>query len=215
MCPPTPSQFPSQLPPDDHGAQVDRAVRVPELGDRQAVGAGAARGWRRGVRDQPGAGGAVSGAALHLGSESDAGDAHVLAEIVRLDREHHRPIAGDSPDAEAVKLLARTHQSLIWGRTRQVLRLRSALWEFFPAALEAFDDLSAADTLELLDRAPDPDRAARLSRSQLAGALRRGNRRNIDAKAAPRVMDDGREASVVDRPDEWWAVPARLRTVRC
>ena len=47
------------------------------------------------------------------GAKSDAGDAHVLAEIVRLDREHHRPIAGDSPDAEAVKLLARTHQSLI------------------------------------------------------------------------------------------------------
>jgi transposase len=117
------------------------------------------------------------------GAKSDAGDAHVLAEIVRLDREHHRPIAGDSPDAEAVKLLARTHQSLIWDRTRQVLRLRSALREFFPAALEAFDDLSAADTLELLGRAPDPDRAARLSRSQLAGALRRANRRNIDAKA--------------------------------
>ena len=60
------------------------------------------------------------------GAKSDAGDAHVLAEIVRLDRQHHRPVAGDSPDAEAVKLLARTHQSLIWDRTRQVLRLRSA-----------------------------------------------------------------------------------------
>ena len=118
------------------------------------------------------------------GAKSDAGDAHVLAEIVRLDREHHRPIAGDSPDAEAVKLLARTHQSLIWDRTRQVLRLRSALREFFPAALEAFDDLTAADTLELLGQAPDPDRAARLSRTQLAGPLRRANRRNIDAKAA-------------------------------
>jgi transposase len=118
------------------------------------------------------------------GAKSDAGDAHVLAEIVRLDREHHRPVAGDSPDAEAVKLLARTHQSLIWDRTRQLLRLRSALREFFPAALEAFDDLSAADTLERLGRAPDPDRAARLSRSQLAGALRRANRRNTDAKAA-------------------------------
>ena len=43
------------------------------------------------------------------GAKSDGGDAHVLAEIVRLDREHprHRP-AGDSPDVEAVKLLART-----------------------------------------------------------------------------------------------------------
>jgi transposase len=117
------------------------------------------------------------------GAKGDAGDAHVLAEIVRLDREHHRPIAGDSPDAEAVKLLARTRQSLIWDRTRQVLRLRSALREFFPAALAAFDDLSAADTLELLGRAPDPDRAARLSRAQLAGALRRANRRNTDSKA--------------------------------
>jgi transposase len=117
------------------------------------------------------------------GAKSDAGDAHVLAEIVRLDRDHHRPIAGDSADAEAVKLLARTHQSMIWDRTRQVLRLRSALREFFPAALVAFDDLSAADTLELLGRAPDPDRAARLSRAQLAGALRRAKRRNPDAKA--------------------------------
>ena len=43
------------------------------------------------------------------GAKSDAGDAHVLAEIVRLDREHHRPVAGDSPDVEAVKLVARTH----------------------------------------------------------------------------------------------------------
>jgi transposase len=76
------------------------------------------------------------------GAKSDAGDAHVLAEIVRLDRDHHRPVAGDSPEAEAVKLVARTHQSLIWDRTRQLLRLRSALREFFPAALEAFDDLT-------------------------------------------------------------------------
>jgi hypothetical protein len=28
-----------------------------------------------------------------------------------------------------------------------------------------------------------------------------------------RVMDDGLGAPVVDRPDQWWAVPARLRTV--
>ena len=64
-----------------------------------------------------------------------------------------------------------------------MLRLRSALREFFPAALEAFDDLSAADTLELLGRAPDPDRAARLSAVQLAAALRRAKRRNVEARA--------------------------------
>ena len=47
------------------------------------------------------------------GAKSDAGDAHVLAEIVRIDRAHHQPLAGDSQEAEAIKLVARTHQSLI------------------------------------------------------------------------------------------------------
>ena len=72
------------------------------------------------------------------GAKSDAADAHLLAEIVRLDRAHHRPVAGDTEEAEAIKLVARTHQSLIWDRTRHVLRLRSALRDFFPAALQAF-----------------------------------------------------------------------------
>jgi transposase len=36
------------------------------------------------------------------GAKSDPGDAHVLAEIGRLDRGHHRPVTGDSPAAEAV-----------------------------------------------------------------------------------------------------------------
>ena len=117
------------------------------------------------------------------GAKSDAGDAHVLAEIVRVDRAHHRPVAGDSPDAEALKLVTRTHQSFIWDRTRQLQRLRSALREFFPAALAAFDDLAAADALELLQKAPDPGRAARLSVSQISAALKRARRRDVPTKA--------------------------------
>jgi transposase len=118
------------------------------------------------------------------GAKSDAGDAHVLAQIVRLDRDHHRPVAGDSEAAEAMKLVARTHQTLIWDRSRQLLRLRSTLREFFPAALEAFADLTAPDALELLGRAPDPAAAAQLSRSQITAALRRANRRDAAARAA-------------------------------
>jgi transposase len=55
----------------------------------------------------------------HLsGAKSDAADAKLLADLVRTDRHNHRPIAGDSADAEAIKVLARAHQSLIWTRTR-------------------------------------------------------------------------------------------------
>jgi len=116
------------------------------------------------------------------GAKSDTADAHLLAEIMRLDRAHHRPVAGDSDQGEAIKLTARAHQSLVWDRTRHVLRLRSALRDFFPAALKAFPDLDAPDALELLGRAPDPDQAARLTRSKITDALRRAHRRNVDAK---------------------------------
>ena len=71
----------------------------------------------------------------------------MLAEIVRLDRDHHRQVAGDTELVEAVKLLARAHQTAIWERTRHVLRMRSTLREYFPAALEAFEDLAASDAL--------------------------------------------------------------------
>jgi transposase len=118
------------------------------------------------------------------GAKSDAGDAHLLAEIVRLDRAHHRPVAGDSDIGEAMKLVARSHQSLIWDRTRHVLRLRSVIREFFPVALTAFGALDEPDTLALLAAAPDPDQAARLSKSTIAAALRHANRRNVDTRTA-------------------------------
>jgi transposase len=117
------------------------------------------------------------------GAKSDAGDAHVLAEIVRLDRDHHREIAGDTDLVDAVKLVARAHQTAIWERTRQVLRMRSTLLEYFPAAVEAFEDLSAKDSLLLLARAPSPARVGKLTRSQVVSALRAARRHHVEAKA--------------------------------
>src|ERR1700722_14443334 len=96
------------------------------------------------------------------GAKSDRGDAHMLADMVRTDSHQLRPAAGDSPEAEAVKVLARTHKTLIWERTRAVQRLRHQLLGYFPAALDAFADLDAPDTLELLAKAAEPARAARL-----------------------------------------------------
>src|SRR3954467_6962105 len=119
------------------------------------------------------------------GAKSDPGDAHVLAELVRLDRAHHRPVAGDSALAEHVKVLTRTHQSMIWSRQRQTNALRSMLREFYPAALVAFgDDLAGRDALAILAIAPSPDAGRRLSRSKIAAALRRaGRQRNLQAIA--------------------------------
>jgi Transposase/Transposase IS116/IS110/IS902 family len=117
------------------------------------------------------------------GAKSDSGDANMLADMVRTDSRQLRAVAGDSAEAEGLKVLARTHKTMIWERTRQVRRLRHQLLAYFPAALEAFDDLDAPDTLELLGKAPDPARAARLTRAQVSAALKRAGRRNITDKA--------------------------------
>ena len=70
------------------------------------------------------------------GAKSDPGDARVLAEAMRTDRHLHREVAGDSLEAEAVKVLARAHQNLVWTRQRVGNQLRSALREFYPGALQ-------------------------------------------------------------------------------
>jgi hypothetical protein len=119
------------------------------------------------------------------GAKSDAGDAKVLADLVRTDRHNHRPVAGDSSLVEGVKILARAHQSAIWARQRQLNGLRSALREYYPAALVAFGtDLSNSDTIAVLGIAPTPELGRQLSRSKIAAALRKGGRlRNVERRA--------------------------------
>src|SRR5690349_9765993 len=116
------------------------------------------------------------------GAKSDRGDSHMLADMVRTDSHQLRPAAGDSPEAGGIKVVARTHKTRTWGRTRGVRRLRRQRRQYCPAALEAFEDLDARDTLELLGKAPDPARAAKLTRAQVAAALKRARRRDIAGK---------------------------------
>jgi transposase len=134
------------------------------------------------------------------GAKSDPGDARVLAELARLDGHNHRPLAGDSDLADAVKVLARAHHSMIWSRQRQANQLRSTLREFYPAALEAFDDLASGDALAVLAIASTPALGRGLSRSKIASALRRGGRRR-------RVEERAIEIQTVLRSDQLEALP--------
>jgi transposase len=130
-------------------------------------------------------------------AKSDRGDAKVLADLVRTDRHNHRQVAGDTPAVEAVKVLARAHQSLIWARQRHVNALRSALREFYPGALAALGaQLAEPEALAVLELAPTPDQGRRLTRAAIRRAMvGAGRRRNLqgrvvavhDALAAPQL----------------------------
>lgn len=123
------------------------------------------------------------------GAKSDKGDALVLAEIVRTDRKHHRPVTGDSQIADQVKVLARSHQSLIWARQRQVNVLRSNLREFYPAALATFGtDLDDRDAVAVLSAAPGPDAGRSLTSARVQVLLRKAGRRRYLARRAEEII---------------------------
>ena len=120
------------------------------------------------------------------GKKDDFFDAACLADMGRTRRHQIRELAAGSDIAEAVKIAARAHQKLVWERTRHLLRMRPALREYFPAALEAYAGLglTGPDALELLRKAPDPASAARLTVTQITAALKRAGRRGgLDERA--------------------------------
>jgi transposase len=121
------------------------------------------------------------------GAKSDRGDAHVLAEIVRLDRAHHQVLTPDSELVEAIKVLARIHQNLIWTRQRQANQLRSLLREFYPAALAAFDDLAGRDALAVLAAAPTPAAGRALTVEKITELLRQAGRRRYLTTTAVKI----------------------------
>lgn len=120
------------------------------------------------------------------GAKSDAGDAKVLADLVRTDRQNHRPIAVDSQLSQALQVLARAHQELIWNQRALANHLRSSLREYFPAILAAFgNDLVNGEALVILTAAPTPTAGRALSRARIVSLLRRaGRQRNLEQKAA-------------------------------
>ena len=111
------------------------------------------------------------------GAKSDPGDARVLAEAMRTDRHLHREVAGDSDQAEAVKVLARAHQNLIWTRQRIANQLRSVLREFYPGALHTFPDLASVDAIAVLQVAPTPASGRALTRARVRKTLVAGGRK--------------------------------------
>jgi hypothetical protein len=135
------------------------------------------------------------------GSKSDPGDAKILADVVRTDRHNHREAAGNSEDAEAIKLLARAHQSAIWSRQREVNALRSALKDYYPGALDAFgNDLAECDAIAVLEIAPTPPLGRALSLSKIMAALRHGGRQRNLEPAAKKIQAALRAEQLHERP---------------
>jgi transposase len=121
--------------------------------------------------------------------KSDAGDALVLAHILRTDIDAHRPLPADSELAQAIAVLARAQQDAVWERTCAHNKLRSLLREYYPAILAAFadkrDGLLRPEARAVLAAAPTPAAGAALTKPQLRALLKRaGRQRGLEVEAA-------------------------------
>ncbi|WP_433261624.1 IS110 family transposase [Actinosynnema sp. CS-041913] len=127
--------------------------------------------------------------------KSDHVDAMTLANILRTDAHVHRPLPADSELAQAVAVLSRATQDAIWRRSRATQELRAALREYYPAFLAAFakggaTNLASPEARMVLELAPTPAAATKITKARIAAALRRaGRQRGIDALAAQLLND--------------------------
>jgi transposase len=117
-------------------------------------------------------------------AKSDHADAMTLANILRVDADHHRPLPQDSELVQAIAVLARAQQGAVWSRQQLANQLRSLLREYFPAALTAFPvkniGLISREARAVLQAAPTPTAAAKLTARTLHALLRAsGRQRNI------------------------------------
>ena len=93
--------------------------------------------------------------------------------MVRTDRHQLRPVAGDSDLAEAVKVVARAHQTLIWDGPGRCSGCAAALLEFFLPRCRRSTTWPLPMRWNCWQGAPDPAAAAGSPARQITAALKR------------------------------------------
>ena len=102
------------------------------------------------------------------GAKSDAADAAVIAEYLRLRRHRLTAAAPYSSETKAVRTVVRTRDDLVHMRVAAVNQLAALLEAYWPGANAIFADLESKIALEFLSRYPTPTAAAHLGEKRIA-----------------------------------------------
>jgi transposase len=92
------------------------------------------------------------------GVKSDFLDGWSFADALRTDGHGWRQLRPTDPLTAELRILCRDQIALIEQRTALVLQLRSALHEYYPTALDAFDDWTKPGPWRFVLQFPTPDR---------------------------------------------------------
>ena len=101
-------------------------------------------------------------------SKSDAFDAFVLADSLRHEHRHWRPLAAPSSLLAELRALTRDRERLIWNQRDVENQLRAVVLAFHPGVLHLFSSLDRDITLAFLRDYPTPAHAGRVGVARMA-----------------------------------------------
>jgi transposase len=102
------------------------------------------------------------------GAKSDAGDAAVIAEYLRLRYHRLQPAVPYSGETRALRTVMRTRDDLVDMRVAATNQLAALLEAHWPGAKAVFADVESPVSLEFLSRYPTPASARCLSEKRMA-----------------------------------------------
>jgi transposase len=102
------------------------------------------------------------------GAKSDAGDAAVIAEYLRLRRHRLQVVAPYSGETQALRTVVRTRSDLVDMRVAATNQLSALLEASWPGAQAIFADVESPISLAFLTRYPTPASAAHLGEKRIA-----------------------------------------------
>ena len=105
------------------------------------------------------------------GAKSDAGDAAVIAEYLRLRAHRLRVVPGYSAETKALRTVVRTRDDLVDMRVAATNQLAALLDAHWPGAKAIFADIESPIALAFLTRYPTAASAQHLGEKRLAGFL--------------------------------------------
>ncbi len=105
------------------------------------------------------------------GAKSDAGDALVIAEYLRLRHHRLRPVAPYSAQTKALRMVVRTRDDIVKMRVSATNQLSALLDDHWPGAKAIFADVESPISLAFLRQYPTAVSAARLGEKRLAAFL--------------------------------------------
>jgi transposase len=92
------------------------------------------------------------------GTKTDHHDAWALADALRIDGQRWKALSPADPASLQLRLLCKDEVTLIEQRTQLVNQLQQALLEYYPAALEAFEDWTLSFCWDFVIEFPTPEK---------------------------------------------------------